>query len=48
MQRCLREELNQCFVHLYSDCRFAIEEEAFIFSERQKEIEAPVISASNG
>jgi hypothetical protein len=31
---------------LYWDYHFAIEEEAFIFSGRQKEIEALVISAS--
>ena len=38
--------LNQNFVHLRWYFRFAIEEEAFIFSEQQTGIEALVISAS--
>jgi hypothetical protein len=46
MQHCLQQQLNQCFVHLCLDYHFAIEEEAFIFSEQLKEIEALVIFAS--
>ena len=42
----LLQVLNQNFVDLLWYFRFAIEEEAFIFSEQQKGIEALVISAS--